>query len=718
MRVILAKKAGFCFGVNRALEMAWATIFEKAGPVYSLGPLIHNEQVQARLAEAGVNEISDPAEISTGTLIIRSHGVEPAVLEAAGTRGLRIVDATCPFVSRIHVFARELTEAGYQVVVVGDSRHPEVRGIIGWAGNQAVVIENVDEVGKLTLTGKIGIIAQTTQSQDNFQLIVEAVSKAGIEVKILNTICGATAERQRAALELTGQVDVMVVAGGFNSANTKKLVDICRKLGKTTYHVETANDLYPGWFRGVQVAGLTAGASTPDWIIEEVKKRMSDNEEMSITEIVMEEDATAEDTKNTAEDDLQNADDESLKETTEGVSEDVAEESMQDAADESMEDTVEVKALRQGEIVKGVVVHIAPDEVLVDVGAKSEGIIPIRELSCCEVTSPQDIVKVGDEIEVCVLKAEDNEGKLILSKEKADEEKAWANLEEVLASEEPVFGVVREVVKGGLLVDVGARAFLPASLVDRGYVEDLSKYLGQEISARVIEINRGRKKVILSRKAILEEKYARIRQEMLENLQENQVIKGTVRRLTQFGAFVDIGGVDGLLHISEMSWYRINHPSEVVKVNDELDVMVLKVDRESEKISLGLKQVLPNPWDSVESKYPVDSVVTAKVVRLAPFGAFVQLEPGVEGLVHISHLADRHVAKPDEVVTEGEEVTVKVLSVDTNEKRVRLSIREVIKEKQERETPHEYSTSNVVSDANDEVFTIGDMVGNLFEKKS
>lgn len=710
MRVILAKKAGFCFGVNRALEMAWATIFEKAGPVYSLGPLIHNEQVQARLAEAGVKEISDPADISTGTLIIRSHGVEPAVLEAAGARGLSIVDATCPFVSRIHVFARELAEAGYQVVVVGDSRHPEVRGIIGWAGNQAVVIESVDEVSKLSLTGKIGIIAQTTQSQDNFQLIVEAISKTGIEVKILNTICGATAERQRAALELTGQVDVMVVAGGFNSANTKKLVDICRKSGKTTYHVETANDLYPGWFRGVQVAGLTAGASTPDWIIEEVKKRMSDNEEMIITEIVMEEDATAEDTKNAAE--------ESLKETTEGVSEDVAEESMQDDADEGMEDTVEVKALRQGEIVKGVVVHIAPDEVLVDVGAKSEGIIPIRELSCCEVTSPQDIVKVGDEIEVCVLKAEDNEGKLILSKEKADEEKAWANLEEVLASEEPVFGVVREVVKGGLLVDVGARAFLPASLVDRGYVEDLSKYLGQEISARVIEINRGRKKVILSRKAVLEEEYARIRQEMLENLQENQVIKGTVRRLTQFGAFVDIGGVDGLLHISEMSWYRINHPSEVVKVNDELDVMVLKVDRENEKISLGLKQVLPNPWDSVESKYPVDSVVTAKVVRLAPFGAFVQLEPGVEGLVHISHLADRHVAKPDEVVTEGEEVTVKVLSVDTNEKRVRLSIREVIKEKQERETPREYSTSTVVSDANDELFTIGDMVGNVFDKKN
>ena len=287
-------------------------------------------------------------------------------------------------------------------------------------------------------------------------------------------------------------------------------------------------------------------------------------------------------------------------------------------------------------------------------------------------------------------------------------------MEEALDSEEPVEGIVRDVVKGGLLVDVGVRSFLPASLVERGYVEDLSKYLGQTISARVIEMNRGRKKVILSRKAVLEEEYARLRQEMLDTLQENQVVKGVVRRLTQFGAFVDIGGVDGLLHISEMSWYRINHPSEVVKVGDEIEVMVLRVDRENEKISLGLKQVLPNPWDTVEEKYTVGSIIKAKVVRLAPFGAFVQLEPGVEGLVHISHLADRHVAKPDEVVTEGEEVNVKVLSVDPTEKRIRLSIREVAKEKQDKEY-RDYSGDKTQESSNG--VTIGDVVGNLFDKQ-
>ncbi|KUK81134.1 MAG: Uncharacterized protein XD97_0727 [Pelotomaculum thermopropionicum] len=282
-------------------------------------------------------------------------------------------------------------------------------------------------------------------------------------------------------------------------------------------------------------------------------------------------------------------------------------------------------------------------------------------------------------------------------------------------SEEPVEGTVREVVKGGLLVDVGVRAFLPASLVERGYLEDLSKYLGHVINARVIELNRSRKKVILSRKAILEEEYAHLRKEIFENLQEGQVVKGVVRRITQFGAFVDIGGVDGLLHISEMSWHRISHPSEVVKVGDELEIMVLRVDRENEKISLGLKQVLPNPWDTVKEKYPVDSIVKAKVVRLAPFGAFVQLEPGVEGLVHISHLADRHVVSPDEVVNEGEEIDVKVLSVDQEEKRIRLSIREVPGEKQNRREYHEYENNNPKEA--DDVVTIGDMVGDLFDKK-
>lgn len=701
MEVWLAQKAGFCFGVKRAIDMARATVDNREGPIYSLGPLIHNPQVVSCLARMGLEKINDIGEIKRGTLVIRSHGVSPALLESAREKGLDIVDATCPFVRRAQDLARELSGENIQVVVVGDREHPEVQGIIGWTSGKAVVVENPEEAAELAVAGLVGVVAQTTQPRENFDSVVEVLRKTGAEVRVCNTICNATAERQKAALELARQVEVMVVVGGINSANTRKLANLCHTSGTRTYHIEEAGQMDPAWFRGVKVAGLTAGASTPDWIIEEVIRRMSEYEENNSTEEVNNPEEVSNPEETTDSEEVSNP-----EEATD--SEEVND------SEEEMKDAVEVKAVRHGDIVKGTVVHVGLDEVMVDIGAKSEGIIPARELSCCEVTSIQDLVKVGDEIEVYVLKAEDNEGKLILSKEKADAEKAWFRLEEVLNTQEPVEGTVREVVKGGLLVDVGVRAFLPASLVDRGYVEDLSKYLGQVITTRVIELNRGRKKVILSRKAVLEEEYARLREELLENLQENEIVKGIVRRLTQFGAFVDIGGVDGLLHISEMSWHRINHPSEVVKVSDEIEVMVLKIDRENEKISLGLKQVLPNPWDTVAEKYAIGSIVLAKVVRLAPFGAFVQLEPGVEGLVHISHLAERHIAKPDEVVTEGEEVNVKVLSVDPVEKRIRLSIREVAKEKQTREF-QDYSHSKPQD--NSDVVTIGDMVGDLFEKK-
>jgi small subunit ribosomal protein S1 len=668
MEILLAEVSGFCYGVKRAVDIAGNTVRSCSKPVFSLGPLIHNPQVVEQMRQSGIRDVDNINELKEGALIIRSHGVTPAVLNQARAQGLKIVDATCPFVGRAQAIASDMSEQGYQVVIVGDKNHPEVHGILGWAGNRAEIVADAKEASQIKVLGNVAVVAQTTQREENFNAVVETLERAGVMVKAYKTICNATAERQTAACELARQVDVMIVVGGAESANTRKLAEICRSCGTTTYHIEEAGELDPSWFRGVRAAGLTAGASTPDWIIEEVMSRMSEFEELNNSE-------------------------------------------------EGMQNAVEVKTVRNGEIVTGTVVQIDQDEVVVDVGAKSEGVIPIRELSCCEVTSIQDIVKVGDQIEVYVLKAEDNEGRLILSKEKADAERAWTDLEEALETGQAVEGTVREVVKGGLLVDLGVRAFLPASLVDRGYVEDLSKYLGQDINVRVIEINRAKKKVILSRKAILEEEFTRLRQELMNTLEEGQAVKGVVRRLTQFGAFIDIGGVDGLLHISEMAWHRINHPSEVVNIGDEIEVKVLRVDRESEKISLGLKQLLPNPWDTVEQKYPVNSIVTAKVVRLAPFGAFVQLEPGVEGLVHISHLADRHVAKPDEVVTEGEEVNVKVLSVDPAEKRIRLSIREVTGEKQAREYK-EYKEHNhqKKTEDNSDVVTIGDMVGDLFNK--
>ncbi|MEW6726372.1 bifunctional 4-hydroxy-3-methylbut-2-enyl diphosphate reductase/30S ribosomal protein S1 [Desulforudis sp. 1088] len=650
MEVKLAAKAGFCFGVRRAIELALKTAREGKQPIYSLGPLIHNPQVVQYLQDRGINVIENVNEASEGTLIIRSHGVDPSVLSEAEGLGMTVVDATCPFVRRAQQLASDLTASGYQVVVVGDRHHPEVRGIVGWTGGKAMVVENPDEARDLPVFPRVGVVAQTTQPQDNFEAVVKVLRQKMGDVAVSNTICNAVAERQKAVLELAKEVQVMVVVGGADSANTNKLTNLCRKTGTPTYQIETADQLDPRWFRNVEIAGLTAGASTPDWIIEEVEQRMREMEEMT-----------------NPEDEMQ---------------------------------SMQVKSLRGGEIVRGVVVYVGQDEVLVDVGAKSEGVIPLRELSCCEVTSPQDIVQVGDEIDVWVVKAEDNEGRIILSKNRADAVKAWERLEQAFQNEEPVEGMVREVVKGGLLVDLGVRAFLPASQADRGFVENLAQFVGRKVRAKIIELNRSRKKVILSRKAVLETEYAEKRKRTLESIQEGDVVRGTVRRLTEFGAFVDIGGLDGLLHISEISWHRINHPSEVLNVGDEVEVKVLRVDRESEKVSLSLKQVLPNPWDTVAEKYPEGSIVKARVVRLVPFGTFVELEPGVEGLIHISHLAEWHVAKPEDVVQEGQEINVKVLSVDQESKRIRLSLREA--------AGREFAD---MPENRDEGTTIGDAVG-------
>ncbi|KJS17001.1 MAG: 4-hydroxy-3-methylbut-2-enyl diphosphate reductase [Peptococcaceae bacterium BRH_c4b] len=703
MRLRRASKAGFCFGVKRAIEMAGKTAMSRDGPVYSLGPIIHNEQVVTDLSRQGLINIEsiDEAE-SGGTLIIRSHGVGPEVIEEARRKNITIVDATCPFVSRAQKIAAEMAAEGRQVIVIGDRSHPEVRGIVAWAGKGAMVVQDREETKFLPEIDKAAVLAQTTQTIKNFNEIVEELNSKSKDLTVINTICHATGERQQSAVELAGEVEVMVVVGGRNSANTAKLTALCRAAGTPAYQVETADDLQPEWFAGVKTAGVTAGASTPQRTIEEVETRMKELEQMSENEEGINEEGIKEESIVTEENKVQEPD---AVETNE-----------EETSQQGMNDAMDVKSVRTGEIVKGVVVQVGQDEVLVDVGAKSEGVIPLRELASFDVASPQELVKVGDEIEVYVLKAEDNEGRLILSKEKADAEKSWEQLQGYLESGEPVEGTVREVVKGGILVDVGVRAFLPASLVERGYVEDLNKYLGMTIKARVIELNRPRKKVILSRKVLMEEEFAQKRDEMMQNIQEGAVLRGTVRRLTSFGAFVDIGGIDGLLHISEMAWHRINHPSEVVSVGDEIEVAVLKVDRDSEKISLGLKQVLDNPWDNVEEKYPVGAIISAKVVRLAPFGAFVQLEPGVEGLVHISHLADHHVVKPDEVVQEGEEVKVKVLSVDKQEKRIRLSIREVNREREPRQ-PREFTQNKVQESGDGGNLTIGDLVGDIFDDK-
>ncbi|MBC9783133.1 bifunctional 4-hydroxy-3-methylbut-2-enyl diphosphate reductase/30S ribosomal protein S1 [Heliobacterium chlorum] len=646
MQVLLADHAGFCFGVQRALDLVEDEVKQKQC-VATYGPLIHNPQVVERLARQGVKVYDDLQDRTPARLVIRSHGVGPEVYQEANEKNFPVVDATCPFVKKVQTLAQRFTQEGYQVVIAGDRNHPEVQGILAWSGSKAFVVANGKEAASLKLQGKVALIAQTTLKEATLREIEQALRAQPVELELRNTICAATGNRQKAARQLVNEVDVMVVVGGRNSSNTVKLAQICRDTGVPTYHIEEAAELKPEWFTGKQKAGVTAGASTPRWIIEEVIQRMTELNQEKETEFQAQNQEIAAEVEDMGESFA-----ESLRIFEEG-------------------------APKEGGLVTGTVVKVRQDEVLVDVGGKSEGVIPLRELATRTPDSAEGIVKVGDEVKVVIVKAESEDGNMILSRRRAIEREKIVHIQEAKENDEIVTGEVIAIVKGGLRVDVGVTGFVPASQVDRGYVENLDKYIGQTLRMKVMEIDTRRNNCVLSAKAVLEEEYKQARGKTWEELAEGQTRRGTVRRLSDFGAFVDLGGVDGLLHISEMSWGRIKHPSEIVKEGDVIDVFVLKVDREKEKVSLGLKQVLPNPWDKITEKYPIDSIITVTIVRLTPFGAFAELEPGVDGLIHISQLADRRINKPDEVVSVGDQVKVKVLDIKEAERRISLSMRAV-----------------------------------------
>lgn len=635
MKVIRATTAGFCFGVKRALDMAERTA--ETSVTSSLGPIIHNTQVVNRLAEKGIQAVNSVTEATPGqTLIIRSHGVAPHVYKEAEEQGMKVVDATCPFVQKAQRIAAQFAPSS-QIVVVGDKNHPEVQGILGWAGEGAISLETIEEAQKLPFYPRITVLSQTTQPIKNFNDIVEELRKHTDELDTHNTICNATEERQLAARELAESVDVMVVVGDRKSSNTKKLATICSE--KTTTHlIEMASELEEAWFEGCNLAGITAGASTPDWIIEEVFNKMS---EMNAKDVAAVEEISEQENQ---ELDMTNWD--------QGL-----------------------PKLHRGAVVTGKVVSIKNDEVFVDIGWKSEGVISQAELAV-SLKRPEEVVSVGENITAVVLRVENEEGYAVLSKRRADEFNAAERLGKLVETNEEIQAKVTAAVKGGVIVDVGMRGFVPASQIQMGYIEDLNTFVGQTLRLRVIEFDPAKKRVVLSQKAILAEEQAAKRTTLMVALQEGEIVTGVVRRLANFGAFVDIGGVDGLLHISDMAYTRIKHPSEVLNPGDEVEVQVLKIERESGKVSLGLKQLKPTPWAGVAEKYAVGEIVTGKVVRLAAFGAFVQLEDGVDALVHISQLADKRVMKVEDVVKVGDMISAKVIECKPEEKRISLSIRE------------------------------------------
>lgn len=699
MTIKRAEKAGFCFGVKRAIEMTERAALR--GNTASLGPLIHNQQVVDYLTKKGIEEIKSINDVREGQqLVIRSHGVPPEIYTEAEKRGIRIIDATCPYVQKAQRLAAQSAKDSF-VVVVGDRSHPEVIGILGWAGKNSKAIETLEEAKELPYKQSIAVLAQTTQPKSNFSAIAEELKNHTDNLIIHNTICSATEERQASACELSKNVDVMIVAGGRSSSNTRKLGAICSEKTKT-YLIETAQEIQEIWFKDAKSVGLTAGASTPDWIIEEVYRRMS--EIMDKTNDALEEEVTPA-VNETVQDTVGEPKAETEEETTGKTK--MEEDNTMDNFDSQL------PKIYGGAIVKGTVVKITNDEVFVDIAWKSEGIIPIDELAATKVLDINDIVKVGDTVSAMVTRVESKEGYTILSRKRVVEFEARERLAQIAETKEEIQGKVTEAIKGGLLVDLGMRGFVPASQIELGFVDDLTKYIGKTLRLRVIEYDPARKKLVLSQKAILAEEQISKRETLLQTLKEGDIVKGVVRRLASFGAFIDLGGIDGLLHVSDMAYSRVNNPSEIVHADDEVEVQVLSIDKGKGRISLGLKQLRKNPWSTVAEKYALGAIVQGKVVRIANFGAFVQLEDGVDALIHISQLALHRVMKVEDIVKVGQEITAKVIECKPEEKRISLSMKEMLIDAQKANDQEALACQQEAP-----AVTIGEAVGDIQENSA
>ena len=627
-RILIAEHAGFCFGVRRAVDMALAS-----SPAKTLGPIIHNAQVVDQLSNQHITVLDDVSQAQAGeTIIIRSHGVGRNVIASLEVSGAVIRDATCPFVSRIHDMAAQASRDGLPVVVVGEGTHPEVRGILGWA-DTGYAAATVEEAQSLPQMERALVVSQTTLMQEKFEEICQVLKTRIADPVIRKTICTATAKRQDEAGKIARQVDTMLIVGSRGSSNTQKLKMLCTQYCSNTHLIESAAELQQEWFTTSKIIGITAGASTPDCIFKEVITSMNDIEKQVITQ--------------------------------------VEEDSQMDFASAFEKTLVQI---RPGQTITGTVVQITEDEVCVNIGYKADGLVKKADLSSTDV-------KVGDEIEVEVVKVNDGEGNVILSQRNIVNRKAWEEIVAKAEAGEYIVGTGKEAVKGGLLANVnGVRCFIPASHLSLRYVEKINEFVGQEMTLKIIEVDKTKKRIVASRKEVLKEEEASKKKEIWGKLEVGSVVKGTVRRLADFGAFVDIGGIDGLVHVTDLSWGRVKHPSDVVKAGDVIDVKILNVDPEKERISLSYKQTQPKPWTVAGEKYPVGTVVEGKVVRITTFGAFVELEPGLDGLVHISQCALTRIAKVEDAVNVGDVVRVKVLDVNTEAKRISLSIREVLED--------------------------------------
>ncbi len=639
MKVVLAESAGFCYGVKRAVSLAEETARQHGGAM--LGSVIHNAHVIAELERLGMRLISSPEEAESGeNVLIRSHGERLEVCQALEARGAVIVDATCPNVRRTQQLVSEAEREGRGVIIIGEANHPEVAAIASRCRN-AMTCDSPEELEKafqnrgFDTSMPLLAVAQTTCIRSIWEKCLNFLKKECTNLKVCDTICGATQKRQSEAAAIAAEADVMVVVGDRKSANTRHLTEICKEACSRVVQIETADELSPDVFFGCITAGLTAGASTPASIIKEVYATMT----------------------------------EEIKNETKA------------AEGESFEEMLEksFKTLNTGDKVSGVVTAIGATEIQVDLGCKQAGYIPISELSADPDAKVEDIVHVGDEIETYIVRVNDVEGYATLSKKRLDAVKVWEDIEKAVEEKTILDGIVSEVNKGGIVVSVkGVRVFVPASQSGQPRDADLSSMVKQSVKLRITEVNRARRRVVGSIRSVLSEARAAAQAEVWNNIEVGKHYNGTVKSMTSYGVFVDIGGVDGMVHISELSWSRIKHPSEVVKMGAHLDVYVVSFDAEKRKISLGVKDRTQNPWDVFMKTYQVGDVAKVRIVKLMTFGAFAEVVPGVDGLIHISQIADRRIEKPGDVLSEGETVEAKITAVDEEKQKISLSIRAIL----------------------------------------
>lgn len=631
IEIKLANSAGFCFGVSKAVNEALQVQKKYNKKIYTLGPLIHNNDVVKYLEENNIYSISleEIDTLNSGDVIVtRSHGVSESVFNLLNEKGLEVVNGTCPFVTNIQKKVKKYSKEGYHIVILGDKDHPEVIGINGWCDNKAIITK--DGEFEDNIPQKVCLVSQTTEKLKNWENTLKSLSGVK-ELLAFNTICAATDVRQRSAEKLSKEVDAMIVVGGKNSSNTTKLYQIAKDNCIKTIHVENAKELPKDFINNnIEKIGVTAGASTPDWIIKEVLDIMN-------TE------------NNNFEDQL----------------------SLMDELD---------KRFKIGDEIEGEILSKTRDSLIISlVGYKSDGVIPFSELSAKEdPIAVSEKLNVGDNIKAKVIKLQNSDGYVVLSRLEYEREEAFKELE-TLFNEKTTFELkISNAQEKGLVANFkGVRVFIPASQIDIKFTENKEEYIGKTIEVRLIDFSsKNPVKVVASRRILLEEERNIVESKAWEEFNLGDVVKGEVKRFTNFGAFVEVNGVDGLLHLSQISWNHVKNIKDILKEGQIIDVKIIGLDKDNKKLSLSMKELMPKPWENVKEKYPEDSIVLGKVVRLNDFGAFAELEPGVDGLVHISKISHNRINHPKEALTIGEEIKAKILSVDEENKRIALSIKD------------------------------------------